>query len=140
MSKAFDLRSKLQPGDQIIATQDRRYPKRLSSDENYSQRVGDILMVNNPNIGDLVGGTGLNGVAHNGRKNVGLGCSFEVGTFRRATPDDPGFLATREQWYPIKNTEIRKLHVKTTLLKCALASCLGVIAYLLLTRVVGCSV
>lgn len=125
-----ELRSQLRPGDQIIATKDCRYPKHISPDENYSQRVGDIIMVNNPNIGDAVGGTGLNGTAYNGRRQIGLGCSLKVGTFRRATPDDPGFLATREQWHSIKNAEIRKLRVRVLLLGSALIVCLGIITCL----------
>lgn len=125
MSK--ELQSKLKPGDQIIATQDRRYPKHISPDENFSQRVGDILMVNNPNGNNRVGGTGLTGVAYNGRPNIGLGGSFEVGTFRLATPADPGYLGTREQWHPVLNAEIRKLRVTVFWLGAALATCLGVL-------------
>lgn len=116
-----ELRSQLQPGDLIIATQDRRFDKRFSPEQHYAQRVGDIIMVNNPNIGNLVGGTGINGTCHNGRKNIGLGSSFEVGTFRRATPDDPGYIATREQWHAELHTEIRRLRARVFLFACGLA-------------------
>lgn len=103
MSKA--LQAQLKPGDQIIATEDAFYDNGEAS-----QRAGDIIMVNNTRVGsDIVSGTGLNGTAYNGRPSIGLGGSLKVGTFRRATPDDPGFMATREQWGAIKDAEIISL-------------------------------
>lgn len=118
MNSAQKLQLELRPGDQIIATSDAHY----ESGE-FSQRVGDIIMVNNTrvsrdsdgeiyHISDIVSGTGLNGVAYNGRECLGLGGSLRVGTFRRATPDDPGFMATREQWSAIKDAEIERLRAK----------------------------
>lgn len=109
MNSGQKLQSELQPGDQIIATRDEYY----DSGE-FSQKVGDIIMVNNARIGcDIVSGTGLNGVAYNGRKCIGLGGSLRVGSFRRATPDDAGFMATREQWGAVMDEEISRLKAKT---------------------------
>lgn len=106
MSKELQL--VLQPGDQITATRAEYY----DSGE-FSQKVGDIIMVNNARIGcDIVSGTGLNGVAYNGRRCIGLGSSLRVGSFRRATPDDAGFMATREQWGAVKDKEISRLKAK----------------------------
>lgn len=108
MSK--ELQTVLKPGDQIIATEDAYFPPHIATPPKLSQRKGDIIMVNNPRIGgDIVSGTGLNGVSYNGRKCLGLGGSLRVGTFRLATPDDPGFMATREQWVAAKDSEINRL-------------------------------
>lgn len=126
MSK--ELQAVLQAGDQIIAIEDARFAKSISPEQHYSQRAGDIIVVNNPRIGDSVGGTGVNGVSHNGRKNFGLGCSLRVGTFRRATPDDPGYLATREQWHAIKDAEIRYLRRESFIYSSLFLICLGLLA------------
>lgn len=109
MSK--ELQAILQPGDQIIATEDAYfdYNEEVKKKHLYSQQVGDIIMVNNPRMGDSVGGTGLNGTAYNGRKCLGLGGLLKVGTFRMATPDDPGYMATKEQWHSIKDDKISDL-------------------------------
>ncbi|EPG3568349.1 hypothetical protein ON011_003283 [Providencia rettgeri] len=102
---AKQLQQSLVPGDLIIATENAYF-----ENGKISQTKGDILMVNNPRIGDLlVGGTGLNGVAYNGRKCLGLCGSFRVGTFRRATPEDKGYMATREQWSDWKDKKISQL-------------------------------
>lgn len=103
-----ELQLQLQAGDQIIATEDAYFDS-----GNYSQKSGDIIMVNNPRYHGSVGGTGLNGVAYNGRKCLGLGGSLKVGTFRRANPEDPGFMATREQWLAIESDEVRKMRVES---------------------------
>lgn len=108
MSK--ELQAVLKPGDQIIAIEDAYFPPHIATPPKLSQRKGDIIMVNNPRVGcDIVSGTGLNGVAYNGRECIGLGGSLRVGTFRLATPDDPGFMATREQWEQFKDAEINRL-------------------------------
>lgn len=108
MSK--ELQEALKPGEQIIAIEDAYFPPHIATPPKLSQRKGDIIMVNNPRVGcDIVSGTGLNGVAHNGRECIGLGGSLRVGTFRLATPDDPGFMATREQWEQFKDAEINRL-------------------------------
>ena len=110
MSK--ELQEVLMPGDQIITTDVAYfdYNEEVKKKRLYSQQPGDIIMVNNPRVGsDIVSGTGLNGTAHNGRKCVGLGGSLKVGKFRRATPDDVGFMATREQWHRIKDDDIYRL-------------------------------
>lgn len=111
MSK--ELQAILKPGDQIIATEDSYFPPHIATPPKLSQRKGDIVMVNNSRVGcDIVSGTGLNGVAYNGRECLGLGGSLRVGTFRRATPDDAGFMATREQGFAIKDAEIQQLRDK----------------------------
>lgn len=107
-----ELQLQLKPGDQIIATE-----AAYHDSGNFSQQPGDIIMVNNPHInaedpersGNSVSGTGLNGTAYNGRECLGLGGSLKVGTFRRATPKDPGFMATREQWQDYKDQKIQSL-------------------------------
>jgi hypothetical protein len=125
MSKELQLQ--LQPGDQIIATEDVYFES-----GNYSQKVGDIIMVNNPKYAGIVGGTGLNGIAYNGRNCLGLGGSLKVGTFRRATPDDPGYMATREQWLSIENTEIRKLRLESFFYGVIAILSLGALAYVVM--------
>ena len=105
-----DLKSQLRPGDQIIAIADARFPKHISPEQHYSQRVGDIIMVNNATgYKNMVGGTGITGADYKGRPCLGLGSSLDDGTYRRATPDDKGYLATREQWHAIKDAEIKQL-------------------------------
>ena len=106
----------LVPGDQIIATDvcyfD--YSEEVKRKRLYSQQPGDILMVNN--LGDeIVGGFSLNGVAYNGRKRLGLAGSLRVGKFRLATPDDPGYMATREQWHDMERALITSLRSKLVL-------------------------
>lgn len=115
MSK--ELQAVLKPGDQIIAIEDAYFPPHIATPPKLSQRKGDIIMVNNARVGcDIVSGTGLNGVAYNGRECIGLGGSLRVGTFRLATPDDPGFMATREQWEGFKDAEISRLRAKVAFL------------------------
>lgn len=102
---AKKLQKSLVPGDLIIATEDAYF-----DNGKQSQTKGDIIMVNSSSIGTtLVGGTGINGVAYNGRKCLGLGRSFRVGTFRRASPEDRGYMATREQWSDWKDKKISHL-------------------------------
>jgi hypothetical protein len=91
----------LKPGDLIVATEISHYTH-AGAEGKQSQWVGDMIMVNNPRISGMVGGTGI----HDGpgkrepgdRPSLGLGCSLHAGTYRLATPDDPGFMATREVW------------------------------------------
>lgn len=126
------LRDSLRPGDQIIATEDRRFPKQFSPEGHYSQRVGDILMVNNPRIGNLVGGTGIRGVGPTGLDSKGLGVSFEVGTFRLATPDDPGYMATKDQWHQILQEELSRAHATVRVLRRVVWVCVGAVVALIL--------
>jgi hypothetical protein len=109
-----ELQLILKAGDQIIATEDAYfdYNEEVKAKRLLSQRKGDIIMVNNPmvtrnangvitSIGDKVNGNGIydgGGRPKGERPNKGLGCGLKVGTFRMATPDDPGYMATREQW------------------------------------------
>lgn len=108
MSDGEALRRELKAGDQIIATDIAFF---RHAPDKQSQHIGDLLMVNNPRIGDAVGGVSLNNRPGESSR-IGLGSSLVVGTFRRATPDDPGYLATREQWFAIKNSEIEKLQAR----------------------------
>lgn len=99
----------LKPGDLIVATEIAFYDH---APDKQSQWVGDLIMVNNPR-GGSVGGTGLYdgpGKRENReRPSLGLGTSLEAGTFRRATIDDPGFMATREVW----GAEISRLRAES---------------------------
>lgn len=102
------LQRELKAGDQIIATNIAFFNH---APDTQSQHVGDLLMVNNPRIGDSVGGVRLNNRPGEWGR-VGLGGSLKTGTFRRATPDDSDYLATREQWFAIKESEIKKLKAR----------------------------
>lgn len=123
LTKDQELQVALRPGDMIIATDVAyfEYSEEVKKQKIYSQQPGDIIMVNNPyvsrsketgeiyHIGDSVAGTGINGTAHTGRKSLGLGSSLRVGKFRRATPDDPGFMGTREVFELHYEEKIKKL-------------------------------
>jgi hypothetical protein len=126
MSK--ELQKILKPGDQIIAIEDARFPAHISKERHYSQRIGDILMVNNPRAwSNSVGGTHLNGHSYDGRPSIGLGGLLNIGTFRMATPDDPGFMATRAQWADIRDAEIRRLRDMNFVLGACLLTCIGLV-------------
>lgn len=114
-----ELQLKLKNGDQIIATAIAFYDH---APHKQSQYIGDLLMVNNPHVSrnletgevraaDFVSGDLLNNLPGSSRNRIGLCSSLNVGTFRLATPDDPGYMATREQWCAIKDREIRDLRV-----------------------------
>lgn len=91
----------LKPGDLIVATAISHYTH-AGDEGKQSQWVGDMIMVNNPRSNGSVGGTGI----HDGpgkrepgeRPSLGLGTSLHAGTYRLATPDDPGFIATKAVW------------------------------------------
>lgn len=102
------LQRELKAGDQIIAADIAFFNH---APDKQSQHVGDLLMVNNPRIGGLLGGVTLNNRPGEWGR-VGLGSSLKTGTFRRAAPDDSGYLATREQWFAIKESEIKKLKAR----------------------------
>jgi hypothetical protein len=102
------LQSELKAGDQIVATDIAFFDHAPTMQ---SQHVGDLMMVNNPRMYGIVGGVALNNRPGEWGR-VGLGCSLKTGTFRRATPDDSGYLATREQWFAIKDSEIAKLKAR----------------------------
>ncbi len=127
MSK--ELQEQLKPGDQIIATEDVFYQSIKGADGSLvaAQRKGDILLVNNTAIRRnkdgvvTYAGTEVGGVRtfesskHDGRSGIGLGASFRVGTFRLATPDDPGYLATRDQWSSIKDMKVLRMRCESFL-------------------------
>lgn len=95
------LQKELKPGDLIIATDVAffEYDEEVKKKHIYSQQVGDVIMVNNPRVGSgMVSGTGLNGTAYTGRKSLGLGSSLSLGKFRRAVPEDEGYIATLPFW------------------------------------------
>lgn len=142
-----ELQLKLKAGDQIIATDIAFYDynEEIKKQRKQSQWVGDIMMVNNPRVtrdkdgnvthaSDIVSGHGLNREPRTTgeRPNLGLGTSLKVGTFRMATPDDPGFVATREQWYAFKDAEIRKLRIESFVYGVIAILALGAMAYSLL--------
>lgn len=91
----------LKPGDLIVATEISHYTH-AGAEGKQSQWVGDMIMVNNPRSNGSVGGTGIYdgpGKREPGeRPSLGLGTSLHAGTYRLATPDDPGFMGTREVW------------------------------------------
>ena len=108
-----ELQLQLKAGDQIIATEKAYYDynETIKVQKEVSQLPGDLMMVNNTRVtynsdgtvhatASIVSGTGLNREARvpGERPNLGLGTSLKVGTFRRATPMDPGYLMTRGEW------------------------------------------
>jgi hypothetical protein len=125
MSKELQL--KLTNGVQIIATDIAfyDYSEEIRKQRKQSQHVGDLLMVNNPRVArnkdtgevlhaaDIVSGELLNNLPGESRNRIGLGGSLKVGTFRLATPDDPGYMATREQWADFKDSQIFKLRCES---------------------------
>lgn len=138
MSKELQL--KLANGDQIIATEIAFYDHAPGKQ---SQHVGDLLMVNNTHVrhnletgqvrtSDHVSGCLLNNLPGESRNRVGLCSSLDVGTFRRATPDDAGFMATREQWCSIADAEIRSLRRSSFAWGVIAILSLGVLAYVVM--------
>lgn len=111
-----ELKLQLKPGDQIVATEITHYTHR-GAEGKQSQWIRDLIMVNNPRMHDSVGGTGLYdgpGKRENReRPSLGLGSLMLDGTYRRATPDDPGFMATREQWIAHADQEARRLRMQS---------------------------
>jgi len=130
LTKAQELQVSLRAGDMIIATETAYfdYNEEVKKQHIFSQQPGDIVMVNNINvsrskatgeiyhIGDRVSGTGIKGVSHTGRNILGLGSSLDVGKFRLATPDDPGFMGTRETFELHYEEKIRKLTLQNNFL------------------------
>ena len=106
----------LKPGDLIVATKISHY-MHAGAEGKQSQWVGDLIMVNNPRSDGSVGGTGLYdgpGKRQPGeRPSLGLGTSLHAGTYRLATPDDPGYVATREQWANIHAVEVKQLRLES---------------------------
>jgi hypothetical protein len=101
------LKGQLKVGDQIIAIEDARFPKHISPTEEYSQRVGHIIRVNNPKMNGITGGHGIYGMSHTGRSILGYGSSLNDGTYRRATHDDVGYMDTREGWIKVLGDEAK---------------------------------
>lgn len=142
-----ELQLQLKVGDQIIATDIAfyDYSAEIRAQRKQSQWVGDIMMVNNPRvsrgkdgeilaIADIVSGNGLNREprAPGERPSLGLGTSLNVGTFRMATPDDHGFVATREQWWAIKDAGTRKMRVESFIYGVIAILSLGYLAFVVM--------
>lgn len=141
-----ELQLQLKAGDQIIATDIAfyDYSAEIRAQRKQSQWVGDIMMVNNPRVSfdadgsnrsaDIVSGNGLNREPRSPgeRPNIGLGTSLRVGTFRMATPDDHGFVATREQWWAIKDAEARKMRVESFVYGVIAILSLGYLAFVVM--------
>lgn len=108
--------TELKPGDLIVATKISHYTH-AGAEGKQSQWVGDLIMVNNPRSDGSVGGTGL----YDGpgkrqpceRPSLGLGTSLHAGTYRLATPEDPGYVATRDQWANIHAVEVKQLRLES---------------------------
>lgn len=105
----------LKPGDLIVATAISHYTH-AGAEGKQSQWVGDMIMVNNPRLGGSVGGTGIYdgpGKREPGdRPSLGLGCSLHAGTYRLATPDDPGFMATKDVWHATLTAELNRERIQ----------------------------
>lgn len=136
LTKDQKIQASLKPGDIIISTDIHYfdYDETVKSKRLYSQLPGDLIMVNNPyvtrnsegdiiHIGNSVQGYALNGVAYNGRKCIGLGSGLKVGKFRLATPDDPGYMATRDVFELHDNQKIKLLSEKLTCIRVMFAVC-----------------
>lgn len=122
LTKDQQLQASLKAGDIIIATEIDYfdYNEEIKEKMLYSQQPGDLLMVNNTHvtrneegdiihISDCVGGVSLNGTSYNGRECLGLGGSLTVGKFRLATPDDLGYMATRDAFQAHDNQKVKQL-------------------------------
>lgn len=127
LDKHRKLQASLKAGDIIISTDTAyfEYDEDVKAKKLYSQKPGDLLMVNNTHVnyandgqitymGDSVQGIGLNGESYTGRKRIGLGGSLRVGKFRLATPDDPGYMATRDVFELHDEKVIAELKQKLT--------------------------
>jgi hypothetical protein len=133
----------LKPGDLIVATKISHYTH-AGAEGQQSQWVGDMIMVNNPRSNGTVGGTGI----HDGpgkrepgeRPSLGLGTSLHAGTYRLATPDDPGFMATREVWHGHKaNVATLTAELNRERIQCFVWGTIGILSlgFTALTLLVG---
>lgn len=78
-------------GDIVIATEIAFYTH-AGAEGKQSQKVGDMLLVNNPHESGHVQGCSLMpGV-------VGLGSSLSAGTYRLAKPSDKHYVMTVQEW------------------------------------------
>lgn len=109
--EALELKLSLNAGDQIYCLADAYYDynEEIRARKVISQRVGEILMVNNPGWEEVDGvrqyarqdasGPGIySPYKAKGDRFIGLGNSFDDGTYRRAVPTDPGYMATWPEW------------------------------------------
>lgn len=112
------LQRSIKRGDQVICTKEAYFTYSGVEGPTVSQLVGDMIYVNgngirpdpfNPereSVCDSVQGALINQAPYDHplkpkgeRKNrLGLCTTLNVGTFRLATHDDPGYLDTREGW------------------------------------------
>lgn len=87
---------KLGSGQQLYVTK--------SSGKDYGPKVGDIVAVNNASgLGDSIG-------CHTADH---LGTLVNRDCVRLATPDDPGYVATRDEWHSVLQIENRLLMRET---------------------------
>lgn len=98
----------IRDGEQAVAIMPAYYTHK-GAEGKQSQWVGDLVLVNSVRSHG-VGGT----VLHRGPGNphthaIGKATSLDAGTYRRATPDDPGYMATREQWMAHADQQLRRL-------------------------------
>lgn len=121
---SLELQLELKAGDQIIATEMAYYDynETIKKEMKVSQMPGDLMMVNNTRVtynadgsvhraADIVSGNGLNREPRfpGERPNIGLGTSLKVGKFRRATPDDHGYMMTVKEWDAYQFKRLRHL-------------------------------
>jgi len=78
-------------GDIVIATKISHFTHK-GAEGVQSQKIGDIMLVNNPSDGGWVGGCSL----MPGSK--GLGSSLHPGTYRLAKPSDEHYVMTLREW------------------------------------------
>lgn len=78
-------------GDIVIATKISHYTHK-GAEGVQSQKVGDMLMVNNPYADGHVQGCSLMPGA------IGLGTSLNAGTYRVAKPSDKHYVMTVQEW------------------------------------------
>lgn len=110
MSRALSMT--LKEGDQAVATTISHFTHK-GAEGKQSQWVGDLVLVNSVRPHGVLGT-----VLHRGQGNphtgaIGKATSLCAGTFRMATPDDPGYMATREQWMGHADREFARLRAES---------------------------
>lgn len=125
---AFDpaLKDTLVAGTQLYALTEEFFN---SDPTKYCQKPGDIVQFNSAKYNDIVGGHGVNGVSYTGRSTLGLGVILKDGTYRLATPDDPGYLGTKELWHDHMQREIKDLRSSLLMLSLIALTALGALAF-----------
>lgn len=126
--EARALQRSLKNGDQIICTEEAFFTHSSCKELTVSQLVGDMVYVNgngvrkspfNPDhtmVNDSVQGALINQAPYNhplkpkdeSRNRLGLCTGLNVGTFRLATHEDPGYLDTRDGWSLYYERELKR--------------------------------